>query len=41
LGRPAGHPTDRPPASQTIERIDAPQLEHKPRRGELDDDLPF
>jgi hypothetical protein len=31
----------RPPASQTIERIDAPQLEHKPRRGELDDDLPF
>jgi hypothetical protein len=31
----------RPPASQTIELIDAPQLEHKPRRGELDDDIPF
>lgn len=31
----------RPPASLTIEHVDAPQLEHKPRRGELDDDIPF
>jgi hypothetical protein len=31
----------RPPASQTIEHVDAPKLEHRPRRGELDDDIPF
>jgi hypothetical protein len=38
---PPAIPTIRPPASQTIERIDAPQLEHRPRRGGLDDDIPF